>query len=62
LPALPELTLVSARERSQGRLKADRRPRHIPHQEIATKIIMILKSHLGMMSVVTLTTPFEAYI
>ncbi len=46
-------------ERSQGRLKADRSPRYIPHQEISTQIIVILKSHPGMIIIVILTIPLK---
>ena len=57
-------------------LKADRRPRYMPHQEISTQIILILKSHPGMMTIAWLSSlaelgqggqadpdyPFEAYM
>jgi len=44
---------------ARGKLKADRHPRHIPHQEISPQIIMIFKSQPGMMTTRILTTPLR---
>jgi len=37
----------------------ERSPRYIPHQEISTQIIVILKSHPGMIIIVILTIPLK---
>jgi hypothetical protein len=57
LARLPELTLVSARERSQGMLKKDLFPKYIPHP--VKKTTSFPKSHPGTTTIVIPITPLK---
>jgi hypothetical protein len=54
LARLPELTLVSARERSQGMLKKDLFPKYIPHP--VKKTTSFPKSHPGTTTIAWLSS------
>ena len=60
MPALPELTLVSAREHSQGMLKKALLPRYMPHP--VKKTTSFLKSHPGMIIILRLKKQDKPYV